>query len=276
MNPEQIKEATTAVFNKIAEGYEHPYSRYFPFAADKILFLLKPKRGDKILDIATGTGMVATTLAKAIEPGRVHAIDLSEGMLAQLEKSTDKLGISNIDVHVMDAESLEFRKDYFTTAVCSFGLFFLPDMLAGLKEWTRVVKPGGTLLFTSFGQNAFQPMAKLLLDRLEKYGVEIPEDRARMGWYKLATPEQGKELMQQAGLTDINVVSEQLGFYLSSAMEWWEVVWNAGFRGLVDQVPENELDQFRKDHLAEVEQLKGDDGIWLDAEVLFFKAIKPA
>lgn len=155
MDPDKIKQATTAVFNKVAEGYEHPYSRYFPFTADKILFLLKPKRGDKILDIATGTGVVATTLAKAIEPGRVHAIDLSEGMLAQLEKTVEKLGINSIDVHVMDAESLEFRKDYFNAAVCSFGLFFLPDMLAGLKEWVRVVKPGGTLLFTSFGQMLF-------------------------------------------------------------------------------------------------------------------------
>lgn len=115
-------------------------------------------------------------------------------------------------------------------------------------------------------------MTKLLLNRLEQYGVEIPTDRNKMGWYKLATPEQGKDLMQQAGLADINVVSEQLGFQLSSAMEWWEVVWNAGFRGLVDQVPEEKLDQFRKEHLAEVDRLKGKDGIWLDAEVLFFKA----
>jgi len=276
VDPEKIKQAITAVFNKVAEGYEHPYSRYFPFAADKILFLLKPECGDKILDIATGTGIVATTLAKAIEPGRVHAIDLSEGMLAQLDKSIEKLGINNIDAHIMDAESLEFRKEYFDAVVCSFGLFFLPDMLAGLKEWVRVVKPGGTLIITTFGQNAFQPMAGLLLDRLEHYGVEIPKDRTKMGWHKLATEEQGKNIMRQAGLTGINVVSEQLGFHLKSAMEWWEVVWNAGFRSFVDQVPEDKLDQFRKEHLAEVEQLGSKQGIWLDAEVLFFKATKPA
>jgi ubiquinone/menaquinone biosynthesis C-methylase UbiE len=275
VDPEKIKQATTVVFNKVAAGYEHPYSRYFPFAADKILFLLKPKRGDKILDIATGTGLVATTLAKAIEPGRIHAIDLSEGMLAQLEKSMEKLGINNIDVHVMDAESLEFRKEYFDTAVSSFGLFFLPDMLAGLKEWARVIKPGGTLMISSFGQNAFQPMTRLMLDRLEHYGVEVPKDRTKMGWYKLATPEQGEDLMRRAGLTEIDVVSEQFGFHLKSAMEWWEVVWNAGFRGMVDQVPEDKLDQFREEHLAEVEQLRSENGIWLDAEVLFFKATIP-
>lgn len=276
MDADEIKQRTSALFDKVAEGYEHPYSRYFPFSADKILFLLKPKRGEKILDIATGTGVVATTLAKAIEPGRVHAIDLSQGMLAQLEKSIEKHGTSNIDIHVMDAESLEFRKEYFDTVVCSFGLFFLPDMLAGLKEWVRVIKPGGTLLFTSFGQKAFQPMTKLLLDRLEQYGVEVPKDRTKTGWYKLATPGQGTALMQQAGLTDINVVSKQLGFHISSATEWWEVVWNAGLRGLVDQVPEDQMNQFRKEHLAEVSKLKAKDGIWLDAEVLFFKAAKPA
>ena len=47
-------------------------------------------------------------------------------------------------------------------------------------------------------------------------------------------------------------------------------------RGFVDQVPENKIDQFRKEHLAEVEKLKSDDGIWLDAEVLFFIAKIPS
>lgn len=262
------------MFNKVAEGYDHPYSRYFPFAADNILYLLKPKRGGRFLDIATGTGAVATALAKAVEPGRIHAIDLSEGMLGQLQKATEKQGLTNIDLHVMDAESLEFRKDYFDTVVCSFGLFFMSDMLAALKEWARVIKPGGNILFTSFGLKAFQPMTKLLLDILENYGVEVPKDRSKMGWYKLATSEQGTALMQQAGLIDISVESKQLGFHLATAMEWWEVVWNAGFRGLVDRVPEEKLDQFRKEHLADIDQLKTKEGIWLDVEVLFFMANK--
>lgn len=276
MDPVKIKQATTAVFNKVAEGYEHPHARYFPLAADQILLLLNPTRGDKILDIATGTGLVATTLAKAIEPGRVHAIDLSEGMLQQLEKSIGTLGITNIDLQLMDAESLEFDKEYFDTVVSSFGLFFMSDMLASLKEWVRVIKPGGSIIFTSFGRDAFQPMTRLILDRLENYGVEIPKDRTKMGWYNLSTEEQGTALMKQAGLTDIEVTNKQLGFHLSSATQWWDVVWNAGFRGLVDRVPEEKLDMFRQEHLAEIEALKIDDGIWLDVDVLFFKAAKPA
>lgn len=274
MDSEQIKLATTAVFNKVANDYDHPCARYFPLTADNILFLLKPKRGDRVLDIATGTGAVATTLANAIEPGRIDAIDLSEGMLGQLYKTMEKQGLTNINLHVMDAESLEFRKDYFDTVVCSFGLFFMSDMLAALKEWARVIKPGGNILFTSFDLKAFQPMTKLLLDKLENYGVEIPSDRTKMGWYKLATSEQGTALMQQAGLVDISVESKQLGFHLASSTEWWEVVWNAGFRGLVDRVPEEKLDQFRKEHLTDIDQLKTKEGIWLDVEVLFFIANK--
>lgn len=72
----------------------------------------------------------------------------------------------------MDAESLEFKNNYFDAVTCSFGLFFLPDMLAALKEWRRVTKPGGQLLFTSFAESAFQPLVGEFIDDLYEFGAE--------------------------------------------------------------------------------------------------------
>jgi arsenite methyltransferase len=273
MDPEIAKQRVTDTFNMVADGYLHPAARFFPFAADALVDLLKPRAGIRVLDVATGTGVVSTTVAPIIAPGRVHAIDLSERMLQ--EKAIAHLGLTNVDLHVMDAEALEFRKDYFDAITCAFGLFFLPDMKKGLKEWMRVAKPGATILFTSFGQNAFQPLTRLFLDRLETYGIEIPKDRSKMGWYPLSTPEQGEVLMEAAGMSDISVVNKQLGYHLANADDWWEVVWNAGYRSFLLQLSEEQLDNFRREHLAEIGSLKDDQGIWLDVEVLFFKGRKP-
>lgn len=274
MDPKVTKQRVTDTFNMVADGYLHPASRFFPLAADALVGLLKPRPGIRALDVATGTGVVSTAIARIITPGRVDAIDLSEGMLHQQEKAIDRLGLNNIDLHVMDAEALEFPDDHFDAVTCGFGLFFLPDMEKGLKEWVRVTRPGGTVLFTSFGRDAFQPLTKLFLDRIEAYGIEIPADRTRMGWYPLSTPEQGKALMETAGITNIEITSRQLGYHLGSADDWWEVTWNAGYRSFLLRLSDKQLDRFRQEHLAEIEGLKSGQGIWMDVEVLFFRGSK--
>ena len=122
----------TAVFNRVARGYDDPALRFFPFGADRLIVRLDPDREAKILDVATGTGAVALAAAQAVgAEGRVMAIDLAEGMLDRLQEKIVKFGIRNIDRHVMDAATLEFRRDYFDFVVCSFGIFFCPI-------WSRV------------------------------------------------------------------------------------------------------------------------------------------
>jgi hypothetical protein len=54
------------------------------------------------------------------------------------------------------------------------------------------------------------------------------------------------------GLRNIRVYSEQLGYTLQTANEWWDIVWNSGFRGLISQLPVPQLERFMSEHLTEV------------------------
>jgi hypothetical protein len=76
-------------------------------------------------------------------------------------------------------------------------------------------------------------------------------------------------------LESIEVIAEQLGYYLKNAEEWWDVVWKSGFRGPVSQLTPEQLEQFKKQHLAEVEQLQTSKGIWLDIASIFAVGRKP-
>lgn len=81
---EEKKRQITAGFNDVAKTYNHSVLRFFPFCADRIVSILKPNSSYKILDVATGTGVVAMACAQAVQGGgRVIGIDLSEGMLEQ-------------------------------------------------------------------------------------------------------------------------------------------------------------------------------------------------
>ncbi len=262
-----------AVFNRVAMGYDRQALRFFPYSADKMVARLKPKPGEKVLDVATGTGAVALAAAQAVGAGgRVVGIDIAEAMLAEAEKKIRKFGINNIDLHTMDASALDFRSGYFDSVTCAYALFFLPDMQAGLNEWKRVLKPGGSIIFTSFGPAAFRPMLDLFMARLALHDVVTdPAAGARLN-----DPAQCRQLLAAAGLTDVEVVTEQLGYHLKDATEWWEIVYNAGLRGMLDKLAPHSRDVFQREHLQEVGELVTESGLWLNVETLFSVGRKPS
>jgi len=275
MNKQSPQRQTAEIFNRVAAGYDDAALRFFPFAADRLIMRLNPAPGTKILDVAAGTGVVALAAVQAVgEKGRVIAIDLAETMLDRLQEKIDKFGIRNIDLHVMDAAALEFRRNYFDYVVCSFGIFFLPDMVAGLKEWVRVTKPGGRIMFTTFGKQAFQPMMDLFFRRLEDYGIRPPDPVRPLAGTRLADPARCRELLDAAGLVDIDVATEQLGYHLKDETQWWDLLWNSGTRGWIEKVPPAKLESFRAAHLAEVRPLLGEQGLWLNVETHFASGTK--
>lgn len=274
-DPREHGRRVAAVFDLAAAGYDSPALRFFPFAADHLVRTLTPSPGDKLLDVAAGTGAVTLAAAQAVAPGgRVTAIDLAEQMLARLEEKIRKFGVDHVDIHVMDAMHLEFRREYFHHVACSFGLFFLPDMEAALKEWVRVLRAGGRLAFTSFAPGAFEPLKTLFLERMQGLGV-VTETPIAAATRRLADPAQCRLLLEQAGLTDIEVATKQLGFHLRNAQDWWEILWGSGYRGLLAGLPPAQLETFREAHLAEIGDRTTDQGVWLELPVNFVFARKP-
>ena len=269
---EKHKQNIADNFNLVASGYDNPSQRYFPVCADKMAEYLKPKPGNRVLDIATGTGMVATAMAQAILPdGRVQAIDLSSGMLDKAYENLTRLGLHNIDLHEMDAEQLDFKSNYFDCASCGFGIFFMPDMLASLKEWQRVLKPDGRLLFTTFATGSFGEPLNLFIKQLAELNISLDDNNQQ-----LTEMQACESILKQAGYHNVQIHSEELGYHLGSENDWWEIIMNSALRAAVSRLTAIQFAQFRATHLAEVKKLKTDKGIWLDIHVIFSTGKKPA
>jgi len=268
---EQIKQRITGIFDIVAERYDNPSTRFFTFCANKMLDILQPKKNSRLLDIATGTGAVATSAAKMLSPvGKVHGIDLSEKMLDKAIENAQNMSLNNIELHIMDAENPVFNADHFHYITCSFGLFFLPDMHSALINWKRIMQPGGTLIISTFAPGAFTPFSELFKSRMKNYGIEIPD----AAWFRLSDENDCRELISNAGFKKVNVTRQQMGYHLSKVDDWWEILWQTGFRGFLNQLSTADLEKFRKDHLGEIEELKTEDGLWLDVDTLFTTATK--
>ena len=95
---------------------------------------------------------------------------------------------------------------------------------------------------------------------------EMPADQEQDGTESEGIADIGIEGMPRSA--DIEQQRNQVGYYFDSAEQWWDVVWWAGYRGFVSQVSEERFEQFKREHLDEVNALAGDDGIWFNVEVI--------
>lgn len=265
MKDAELKEYFRITFNAVADGYDGTPTRFFPQCAAKAVSLLNLKGDEQILDVATGTGWVALEAAKQLTKGHVTGIDLSDAMLAQAQRKQTGANAHNITLMEMDMQQLDFPAEHFDAAVSAFSLFFVEDMVAQLKHIASKVQSDGQLICTTFYDDAFSPLVTLFLNRLASYGIEIPS----LAWKRVATIEQCTQVFIEAGLQNVSCQRIEHGYYFKDATDWWYMIWNAGFRGLVSQLSNEDLIKFKQEHLAEVDALASDQGVWLQLDILY-------
>ena len=137
-----------------ASGYYETYwqKQLYP-AQQKLLQLADIQAGDKIIDIACGTGLVSFPAAELTgEKGLVLANDISDKMVETGTVILKERKLSNLSFQRMDAEELEVEDGSFDIALCALGLMYFPDPLKAIKEMYRVLKPGGHAVVAVWGQ----------------------------------------------------------------------------------------------------------------------------
>jgi len=273
VDEQQRKAMLKETFDTVSGGYDGGALRFFPQSAQGMVSLLDLRGDEHALDVACGTGHASLAVARMLPNGRVTGIDFSAGMLDQARRKAAAQGIGHIDFLERDMTALGFPADSFDVALCAFGIFFVDDMDTQLAHVASVVKPGGKIVISSFqAEHYFHPLREMMLARLRSYAVAIPPPN----WQRVGDEGACTALFNRVGLTNTRVESMNVGYYLDDAERWWDVVWNAGFRRLVSQLPHDDRERFKREHLEEIEGLTTNDGIWLDVGVLYTVGTKSA
>jgi len=151
------KEQVADMFDSIAIKYDF-LNRLLSGGVDiywrkKALSMIKNHKNNFVLDIATGTGDLAIEANKILKVDKIIGVDISEGMLNVGKEKIKKLGLTDkIELQMGDSEKLLFDDNTFDTVIVSFGVRNFENLLKGLADMCRVLKPGGTCLVVEFSK----------------------------------------------------------------------------------------------------------------------------
>lgn len=170
---------------------------------------LQAKQGDRILDLATGTGDL---LLEALSAGASSSVgaDLSFGMLRLVQPKLLRQGHKNARVCQGDAERLPFATASFDGASIAFGIRNVLDRLQGVREMRRVVKPGRSVVVLEFHETTgiMGTIFRLYFNHILPQIGAMVSSRAAYSYLprsvaNFETPEAFSTLMRQAGLVEV-------------------------------------------------------------------------
>jgi pimeloyl-ACP methyl ester carboxylesterase/SAM-dependent methyltransferase len=217
---------TREAWDRIAPGYDRTNTETQMWLGGEALRKAGLQAGMRFLDVASGSGALSMPAARF--GAEVVAIDQSPVMLRLLRERTIRDGL-NIDTRVMDGHALAFDDDSFDMAGSQFGVMLFPDMPKGIREMTRVVKPGGRVLVTSYGDPHRIDFLAFLVGAVQSVRPDFngpPMDPPPLP-FQLSDPERLARELTKAGLKDVKVetITESTAF--KSGAELWDwIVWS--------------------------------------------------
>lgn len=252
------------------------YERFFvpsiasPLAID-LIATAALQRGESVLDVACGTGIVARLAAARVGPsGRVAGIDLNPGML-EVARSAAPAEVS-IEWHQTSAEQLPFPDATFDVVLCQMSLQFFPDKQAALREMRRVLAPNGRLVVNVPGSipDVFTALA-------EGVGRHINPDLEGFvrQVFSLSDPAELRDLVSGAGFDRVSSSLEHKSLRLAPPDEFlWQYVRSTPLSDMIGKVDVADRAALEKDVVAKWQPFIDGDGMMYEQDVVFVTASK--
>jgi ubiquinone/menaquinone biosynthesis C-methylase UbiE len=227
---------------------------------------------DSVLDIATGPGEPALTIASLVGPeGKVFGVDPIPEMVAAARREASRLGLGNAQFEVAFADHLPFPPNTFDAVVSRFGVMFFPSPVDGVREMLRVLKPGKRLALAVWHFAERNPFHYSLSRVMDRYVHSQPPAPDALDAFRFASPGKLREVLVEAGVTDST--ERLLRFTIDAAMsveDYWtlRIEMSDKLREKIRALSERQVTEVKRQGLESLREYSTDRGMSFPAEVL--------
>jgi ubiquinone/menaquinone biosynthesis C-methylase UbiE len=209
-----------------ADAYDLLTGRWSRMFAQAAIEKARINPGDRVLDVATGTGDTAVLACSAVgSSGYCFGLDVSVPMLrvAATKASTGPVGFL-----AASAMALPFPDGVFDAILCQFGLMFFPDRLQALAELRRVLRSNRRLVLTVWERPARAAFAGFAAEALSEQLPDLKQELLRP--FSLSAPNEVRALLTTAGFNEVDVVRDARTAHFDSFEDYWKPYEQGGGR----------------------------------------------
>lgn len=150
---DEYKQEVATLYDQRSQTYDR--GDFHPSLADHLIQQARIQPGQKVLDLATGTGLVALKAAQLVgSTGKVVGVDISTGLLRQAKRKLETTGLTNVEFIFADVETFLFPEHSFERILCCSALPLIPNVPANLCRWQRFLVPDGLIGLCVFAETA--------------------------------------------------------------------------------------------------------------------------
>jgi ubiquinone/menaquinone biosynthesis C-methylase UbiE len=264
-------------FDKVYGGSApENYERHFVPAigtplADELVEVADINPGERVIDVACGTGVVARLAAQRVgDKGAVAGLDPNPGMLA-VARSVTPSGMT-IEWHEASAEKMPLPAASFDAVLCQMGLQFFPDKSTALREMHRILRPGGRLVLNVPGPTP--PLMAVLGEALARHiGAEAEGFVTHV--FSLHDKAELQKLIESAGFHEVSVQADTKKLRLPKPEAFlWGYVYSTPLAGAVTKVNEERRGSLERDVVVRWQEFVKDRSMMLDIRIVVATARK--
>ena len=268
MGESEFREASQQQWDEAAKGWARAAEEEETGAsADVAAWMLDAaelESGERVLELACGAGRVGLQAASRVGPrGIVLCSDFSEAMVEAVEERVGRIGLTNVEARVLDAQQLPpDAGESFDLVLCRFGYMLMADPLQALRESGRALRPDGRLVLAVWGTAEGNPWLSTIFDAVMAHLNAPPPEPGTPGPFALGPAGRLQEAMERAGLAEVEIVEVETEQAYGSLDAWWEHLYEVGgpLAGLLTALPDADQAAIRAAAIAAAQNFVTGDG----------------
>jgi SAM-dependent methyltransferase len=225
---DDYRQASRRIWEDMAAGWESDRGLVWDAShgvGEWLVEALDPQPGETVLELAAGVGDTGFAAARRLgASGRLITTDFSEPMLEAARRRADELGVTNAEFRALDAERMDLDDGSIDGVLCRWGYMLMANPGAALAETRRVLRDGGRVAFSVWGdpeRNLWASIPSRVL--LDHTGAQ-PPDPSSPGIFAMASEQRTRDLLEGAGLEPQRVEEVEMAWRFDSLDDYWHYV----------------------------------------------------